>query len=363
MIAKIKQGVGFAGLLHYANDILKKDTKLLDSDGVILVSNKTIASCFKAQAKAVQGDKKFVGHLILAFSPKDNDKLNDDKLKEISHEYMRKMGIVDTQFVIFQHHDQPHPHVHIVYNRVNNFGEFIKCDTNWRKSAAITKELTRDFGLTFGKGKEGVRRNRLKGKDRTKYKIFDIAKRVLETNFDWKNFIREMKKQGVEINFARNSKGEITGIVFTADRISYNGFKVDRSLSYDKLTAKLGVFESQNMNFKNEHPLNLDEETASLTEKSQENSPVLSRGKEQKTPFVSEDFTSIAKPDEVISDENSMVSDNISSPVGSAVNAAIELVLQPHVVPTTGGGGSSTPSKKDDDDDNYNKKKRSFRRR
>ena len=359
MITKIKQGVGFSGLLNYANEILKKDTKLLDSDGVILVYNKTLASCFKAQARAVQGDKRFVGHLILAFSPKDKDRLNDEKLKEISHEYMRKMGIIETQFVIFQHQDQPHPHVHIVYNRVNNFGEFMKCDTNWRKSAAITKELTRDFGLTFGKGKDDVRRNRLKGKDRTKYKIFDIAKKVLESNSDWKNFIREMKKQGVEINFARNSKGEIIGIIFTKDGISYNGFKVDRSLSYDKLTEKIGILESQKMNFIDEKTLNLDEETASLTEKSQENSPVLSRGKEQKTPFVSEDFTSIAKPDEVISDENSMVSDNISSTVGSAVNAAIELVLQPPVVPTTGGGSGSAPTKKDEDD----KKRRGYRRR
>lgn len=362
MIAKIKQGVGFAGLLNYANDILKKDTKLLDSDGVILVSNKTIASCFKAQARAVRGDKRFVGHLILAFSPKDKDRLNEEKLKELSHEYMRKMGIVDTQFVIFQHQDQPHPHVHIVYNRVNNFGEFMKCDTNWRKSAAITKELTRDFGLTFGKGKEGVRRNRLKGKDRTKYKIFDITKKILETNFDWKNFIREMKKQGVEVNFAKDSKGRIVGIVFTADHISYNGFKVDRSLSYDKLTEKLGVFESQKINFKDEMTLNLDEGTVYLTGKTQEKIRVKSSEKEQKATFLNEDFTSIAKSTEFISDDNSMASDNNSSPVGGAVNAAIELVLQPHVVPTTVGGGSSTPSKKDDDD-NYNKKKRSFRRR
>lgn len=363
MIAKIKQGVGFAGLLNYANDILKKDTKLLDSDGVILVSNQTIASCFKAQAKAVQGDKKFVGHLILAFSPKDKGRLHEENLKEISHEYMRKMGIVDTQFVIFQHQDQPHPHVHIVYNRVNNFSEFMKCDTNWRKSAAITKELTRDFGLTFGKGKEGVRRNRLKGKDRTKYKIFDIAKKVLESNSDWKNFIHEMKKQGVEVYFAKDSKDRIVGIVFTKDGISYNGFKVDCSLSYDKLTKKLGVLEIQKMNFKDEKILNLDEGTVYLTGKTQEKIQVKSSGKEQKATFLNEDFTSIAKLTEFISDENSMAPDNNLSHVSGAVNAAIELALQPHVVPTTGGGGSSTPSKKDDDDDNYNKKKRSFRRR
>ena len=116
------------------------------------------------------------------------------------------------------------------------------------------------------------------------------------------------------------------------------------------------------MNFIDEHPLNLDEETACLTGKPQEKSRVTSPEKEQKIPFLSENLTSIVLPGEVISDENSMVSDNNSSPMDDAVNAAIELALQPHVVPTTGGGGS-TPSKKDDDEDNDNKKKRSFRRR
>ena len=41
-----------------------------------------------------------------------------------------------------------------------------------------------------------------------------------------------------------------------------------------------------------------------------------------------------------------MAQDSNLSPVGSAVNAAIELALQPHVVPTTGGGSGSAPSKK-----------------
>ena len=117
------------------------------------------------------------------------------------------------------------------------------------------------------------------------------------------------------------------------------------------------------MNFKDEKTLNLDEGTVYLTGKTQEKIRVKSSGKEQKATFLKEDFTSIAKSTEFISDENSMAPDNNSSHVGGAVNAAIELVLQPHIVPTTGGGGSSTPSKKDDDDDNYNKKKRSFRRR
>ena len=67
---------------------------------------------------------------------------------------MRRMGIVNTQYVIFRHFDQPHPHIHIVYNRVDNDGNGIKGDTSYTKSAAITKALTREYGLTFGKRAE-----------------------------------------------------------------------------------------------------------------------------------------------------------------------------------------------------------------
>lgn len=73
-------------------------------------------------------------------------------MSQIAREYLQRMGIVNTQFVVFRHQDQPHVHVHIVYNRVDNDGNSISSDSDFRKSAAITKALTREYGLTFGKG-------------------------------------------------------------------------------------------------------------------------------------------------------------------------------------------------------------------
>ena len=170
MIAKIHTGNNFGGLVNYANDIVKKDAVVVASYGVSLTSNAAITASFKAQAKAHSGVKNFVGHISLSFSPNDKEKVNNDLMAQIAREYMRRMGIVNTQFVVFRHQDQPHPHVHIIYNRVNNDGDAIMGDCNFRKSAAITKALTREYGLTFGKGKKNVRRERLKGKDVIKYR-------------------------------------------------------------------------------------------------------------------------------------------------------------------------------------------------
>ena len=198
MIAKIHTGNNFGGLVNYANDIVKKDAVVVASYGVSLTSNAAITASFKAQAKARSGVKNFVGHISLSFSPNDKEKVNNDLMAQIAREYMRRMGIVNTQFVVFRHQDQPHPHVHIIYNRVNNDGDAIMGDCNFRKSAAITKALTREYGLTFGKGKKNVRRERLKGKDVIKYRIYDEVNASLKSCSSWQDlrFVQGTLAQG-----------------------------------------------------------------------------------------------------------------------------------------------------------------------
>lgn len=52
MMAKIRSGQGFAGLVDYANDLKNKDTKIIASEGVDLTSNKSIVASFSLQTKS-----------------------------------------------------------------------------------------------------------------------------------------------------------------------------------------------------------------------------------------------------------------------------------------------------------------------
>lgn len=154
MIAQINSGAQFAGLVNYANDIAKKGTTIVASEGVCTSSNENITASFQIQARMRPGLKNFVGHISLSFAPQDTPKLTDGFMAEVAKEYMKRMGITGTQYVVFRHKDQPHGHVHIVYNRVRNDGTAITGDSNFRKSITVTKALTREYGLTFGKGKK-----------------------------------------------------------------------------------------------------------------------------------------------------------------------------------------------------------------
>ncbi len=246
MIAKIKSGKGFGGLVNYANDIKDKNTKILYAYGVSTTSNTTVIASFKCQSQGCKSDR-YVGHLMLAFSPKDTDKLNDNRMVEIAQEYMKRMNITDTQYVIYRHYDKAHPHLHIVYNRVNNKKKLIKGDQNFRTSALITKQLTKEYGLSFGRNKQAVKRDRLYGKDKVKYHIYDTTRSVLPSAKSFEDLKQKLALNGIKLNFTRGNDGIENGIVFSASDISFPGCKIDKTMTYEELNSFL---EMQSKNTK-----------------------------------------------------------------------------------------------------------------
>lgn len=68
---------------------------------------------------------KSVGHISLAFSSDDKERLTDHLIKQLAKEYMKAMKIEDTQYIVVRHNNTSHPHCHIVFNRVDNNGKTI----------------------------------------------------------------------------------------------------------------------------------------------------------------------------------------------------------------------------------------------
>ena len=118
MIGKIKKGSGFKGCVNYV--LSKEQAALLHAEGVLTESNRDIIRSFILQAGMNPDLKKPVGHIALSYSPVDAPKLTDGKMIQLAQEYMREMKITDTQYIIVRHQDREHPHVHIVFNRIDN---------------------------------------------------------------------------------------------------------------------------------------------------------------------------------------------------------------------------------------------------
>ncbi len=151
MIAKITTGGGFAGAVNYILDP-KKAAELLIGEGVRLKNTNSIIKSFVAQTDLNSRVSKPAGHISLDFSVQDKAKLSNAFMLKVADDYMNRMGIVNTQFIISRHYDKEHPHIHIVFNRVNNLGKTISNKNDRYRSEKICKELTRKNDLYFARG-------------------------------------------------------------------------------------------------------------------------------------------------------------------------------------------------------------------
>ena len=241
MIAKIIKGSNFKGVVSYILD-KGKDARILVCDDLFAENKGTIAGCFEAQARMNPKVTKPVGHIALAFSKEDEHRLTDRAMAGTALEYLKEMGITDTQILIVRHFDKEHPHVHIAFNRIANDGRTISDRNEWIRSTRICKELTRKYGLYFADGKEQVKLHRLKEPDKTKYELYSILKSEVARCGNWSILIANLKEQGVEVQFKyKGSSDEVQGVVFSMNGYLFSGSKIDRRFSYSKIDAVLNA--------------------------------------------------------------------------------------------------------------------------
>ncbi|MCD7963293.1 MAG: relaxase/mobilization nuclease domain-containing protein [Rikenellaceae bacterium] len=176
MIAKNIKGKSFGGCIRY---VLNEEAELLEADGVLAEDVRSITKSFAIQRSGRPEIKQPVGHIPLSFSPEDSPRMTNDFMLQLAHEYMEEMGIRNTQYIVVRHHDTDNPHIHIVYNRIDNDLKLISVNNDYRRNIKVCKKLKDRNGLTYGKGKDRVKREKLHGADKVKYQIHDHIKSVL----------------------------------------------------------------------------------------------------------------------------------------------------------------------------------------
>lgn len=239
MFNKITKGKSFAGVLKYVFS-KGEDSECLEINGVMYGSIHSMATCMDVQASMNDKVKNKVCHVSLNFSAVNKDILTNEMMLRIAHEYMQRMGFKDTQYVIVRHHDRDHPHLHIVINRVDSEGKTISDKNDRDRGKDICLALTKKYGLHIAAGKDHVKRDRLRGGDKTKYEIYDAICAVLPKCKNWAELQKALLHYGVEVELKyRSGTLDVQGVKFIKDGIAFSGSKVDRNFSYSKLSRKL----------------------------------------------------------------------------------------------------------------------------
>ncbi len=243
MIGKIIAGSSFAGTVGY---VIKEQSRILAAEGVTPPNVREMVRDFKDQTLLNPRIKNTVGHISLSFSSKDATRMTDALMLDIAKEYMQRMGITDTQYLLVRHLDQPHSHCHLVYNRIGNNGQTISDKNIKIRNAKVCRALTEKYGLHLASGKESVRRERLREPNKTKYEIYDTIKTCLPNCGNWNDLELRLKERGIAMRYKYcGSTNQKQGVLFSKNGFEFSGSKIDSQFSYSKLNRHFTQIQQQ----------------------------------------------------------------------------------------------------------------------
>ena len=243
MVGKVISASSFSGTVGY---VMKEESRILEAEGIMPPEVKDMVQDFKDQTLLNPRLKNTVGHISLSFSPKDAPRMTDALMTRIAKEYMQKMGITDTQYLLVRHLDQPHPHCHLVYNRVGNNGQTISDKNIKIRNAKVCRELTGKYGVYLAPGKDDVRRERLREPNKTRYEIYDAIKGSLPKCKSWNDLEGKLKEQGIGVRYKYcGNTDRKQGVLFSKNGFEFSGSKIDRAFSFTKLDNRFNHIQQQ----------------------------------------------------------------------------------------------------------------------
>lgn len=126
-------------------------------------------------------------HVSLNFDPSENQ--SKEKLEAIANSYMERIGFGNQPYLVYQHYDAGHPHIHIVSIKVREDGSRIDTQNIGRnQSEKARKEIEKEFGLVKAEDSKRLKEYLPKplniekiryGKSETKRGILNVLNEVL----------------------------------------------------------------------------------------------------------------------------------------------------------------------------------------
>ena len=243
MIGKSLSRQSFAGCVNY---VMKKDAEVLKAEGVMAIDKRSMIDSFEFQQSVRPEIKSPAGHITLSFSPEDSEKISNDFMVKLAEEYMQKMKFTNTQYLIVRHHDTHHEHCHIIYNRINNDKKLISKHNDFKRNEEVTKAIKHKYGLTFGKDKLSVNRDKLHGSERTRYEIYDAILKGIKGCESLSEFENRLKVHDIELKLKyKRGSNEVQGVSFTKNNTSFKGSQIDRLFSIKRLERVFKLNEKE----------------------------------------------------------------------------------------------------------------------
>jgi hypothetical protein len=256
MIGKVKVNQSFGAMCQYVlqEKTPDKGAEVLAAHGVRTDSAAHMAADFDMVRAMRPGLGKAVLHVALAFPVEEKEKVTNEVMGRIAHDYLKGMKIdpENTQWAVVRHQDKTHPHMHLVVNRVDLDGQTVSDQFVRSRSVDVCKGIEQQYGLIVA-DQVGRKQALEIGPTPAQAKAItpkedqsaewsrarqDIGRALGYTAGQARSFdeLREaLRPRGIELELTRRKDGSPAGVVFAQDGHRVKGSQVGREYSAGNL--------------------------------------------------------------------------------------------------------------------------------
>ncbi|AZB02406.1 hypothetical protein EG359_22370 (plasmid) [Chryseobacterium joostei] len=240
----------------------------LYSQGIDDNSKKSVELSFKAISKLDDSMADPYVHLSLNFPIEDKEILTNEKMEEITRECLEKLGYGEQPVWAVRHHDQDHPHIHIITHSIKDDGT--KVSRNWEqyRLMEINRGLEKKHGLRIVSSiKKEIsidKKNHVELNKSADYKNYltQSVKEVMTLKPRRFNDFQQILKEKYHIETYVSNKKNFTGVSFAVtDKVkgryveekgtlAVSGSDLSKKFSHPKLKESIqGNFENASKNY------------------------------------------------------------------------------------------------------------------
>jgi len=241
MIAKISKGGSFRGALNY---VLGKGRAELIGGNMAGETARELSSEY-GRIRQIKGDiEKPVYHVSLALP--EGESFTPEQWQTVASDYLSQVGMDPSthQYIVAQHHDTTHQHVHIIANRISLDGKLFNVFRDQIKSRDVCRRLEAKYGLTEVSSEKKTYRakttqrerqmNKRTGRDSEKIFVQEKLNAIFADGekLTPQELSMELEDNGIVMipNVART--GKVNGFSFQYAGRSYTGSQVGYAWKY-----------------------------------------------------------------------------------------------------------------------------------
>ncbi|MBC3789320.1 relaxase/mobilization nuclease domain-containing protein [Spirosoma utsteinense] len=249
MIGKTSIGRSFKGCCGYNMEKVEKGKgEVILSQGVRDYELKGMVADFVRQAQMNPDLSRSVWHTAVSFDPRDEPRLRADPqlMHKVASDYLKGMGLAQSQYVVIRHTDTAHAHFHIVANRVANDGQTVSDGHNYSRSEQLLRQIEQHYGLTpMQEQAQRLSVENLPERDRSRIELRDQVRESLSRSTSGQELRDDLARHHIAMIVNRDQAGQPRGISFEQVKADQNGEEITVAFKGSKLHQHLSLGQIQ----------------------------------------------------------------------------------------------------------------------